>query len=318
MPPHVQLYSRSPFELPGYRAAVRRTTLVPAEGLSSRLGVDLFLASETDQHTGSFKFRAAYRVAAAVPHRRLITASSGNFGQALAYACRLLGKGCTVVMPDNSAQVKVEGVRRHGATVDLIATSRVSRAARVAELAAADPKAYIASPYDDPLVIHGNSSLGEELAASGRTFDVVIVPIGGGGLASGVVTGLRRAGSAVPVLGAEPLAGNDAARSLQAGALLANEQEPQTMADGARTVSLGQHNWALLQHGLLGITEVAEAEIGHAVRLLRDAGIRAEPTGAVALGALLTETDRFRGARVCAIVSGGNVDEAVYAGILCG
>src|SRR5687768_7206853 len=102
------------------RDVVRPTTLIEAPRLSKKLGVDLVIASETFQHTGSFKFRAAYNVAAQVPQQRIIAASSGNFGQAMAYACQLLGKSCIVVMPTTSAQVKMEAVREYGGLVDLI------------------------------------------------------------------------------------------------------------------------------------------------------------------------------------------------------
>src|SRR5205085_1509031 len=155
--------------------------------------LDLTIASETFQHTGSFKFRAAYNLALNIEQDEVLTASSGNFGQALAYACKLLEKKCTVVMPVTSAQVKIDAVRRYGATVDLIDTKKVGRNERVGQLAHEMPNAYFASAYDDQLVIDGNASLGDELAT--RNFDVVIMPIGGGGLISGIITGLQRQGS---------------------------------------------------------------------------------------------------------------------------
>ncbi|MDB5101876.1 MAG: pyridoxal-5-phosphate-dependent protein beta subunit [Cyanobacteria bacterium RYN_339] len=290
---------------------VLATTLLRPAGLARALGLDVVIASETGQHTGSFKFRAAYNLASSVPNAHVITASSGNFGQALAYACKLLGKRCTVVMPTTSAKVKIAAVRGHGATVELVDTTVVPRAVRVAELAAQDPAAYVASAYDDPYVIAGNASLGRELAAEG--FDVVVAPVGGGGLTAGIIVGLREAGASTSVVGAEPLLANDAARSLAAGYVVANEQEPGTMADGARTVSLGKHNWEVLKTGLAGIVEVPEEAIARGVRLLREhTGLRVEPTGALAIAALLVDPDRFAGARVCAVASGGNVDDEVY------
>src|SRR3989442_14327969 len=121
---------------------VRKTTIVRAPRLARRLGVDLTIATETFQHTGSFKFRAAYNLASKVDQRKIITASSGNFGQAMAYACSLLGKSCIIAMPSTSAQVKIEAVREYGGNVDLIDVRVTSRAARVAELAAENPDAY--------------------------------------------------------------------------------------------------------------------------------------------------------------------------------
>jgi threonine dehydratase len=275
------------------------------------------LASETFQWTGSFKFRAAYHLARHVPQDEIITASSGNFGQAIAYACKLLGKKCTVVMPDNSVSVKVEAVRAYGATVDLVATRDVRREVRVAQLAEASPGAYVASAFDDPFVIAGNASLGHELAA--HDFDVVVTPMGGGGLASGLIVGLKEAGSRTEVFGAEPLIANDAARSFREGHIVANDQEPQTIADGARTRSLGKHNWAILNGAIAGVVEVPEEKIIEGVRVLFSlVNLKAEPTGAVATGALLTDPGSFRGKRVCAIVSGGNADPVLYRRILAG
>lgn len=297
---------------------VRPTTLLDAPRLRRHLGAAITLATETFQRTGSFKFRAAYNFAVQVPNPHIITASSGNFGQAMAYACQLLGKACTVVMPDTSAQVKIEAVREFGGTVDLIRVEDIGRAQRVSQLAEQFPDACVASAYDHPLIIAGNSSLGLELAKLDPC-DVILAPIGGGGLASGIITGLRHVRSPVSVLGAEPLLANDAARSFRAGELLKNETEPQTIADGTRTLSLGQHNWNILRTGLEDIIEVPEEAIREATRLLFTlANLKAEPTGALSLAALLTQPERFRDRSVCCVVSGGNVDPAVYRDILAG
>ena len=298
---------------------IRKTTIIDAPRLSKRLGVELTIATETFQHTGSFKFRAAYNLVSKVTQRKIITASSGNFGQAIAYACSLLGKTCTIVMPATSAQVKIDAVREYGGVVDLIDVKEKSRAGRVAELATNNPDAYIASAFDDPLVIEGNASLGVELAALAREFDFVVAPVGGGGLTSGIITGLRQAGNNAKVVGAEPLMANDAARSLRAGHIVENQTEPQTIADGARTVSVGQHNWAILKNELARIVEVPEENIKEGLRLLFGlANLKTEPTGALAIGALLTEEDFFRDSRVCCVISGGNVDPEVYGVILSG
>ena len=299
--------------------AIRPTTFIESEKLKTFLGIDFTIVSETFQHTGSFKFRAAYNLAANVPNDEILTASSGNFGQALAYACQLLNKKCTVVMPETSARVKIEAVKNYGATVDLIDTRAVGRSARVAQLAAEMPNAYVASAYDDLFVIEGNSTLGDEIAGYKKVFDVVIVPIGGGGLISGVSKALCRNGYQASVVGAEPLLGTDAARSLAAGKIIVNEIEPATIADGARTVSLGVHNWAIIEKGVAEIVEVSEEKIAEAIRLYFDlANLKCEPTGALSLGAILENAEKFKGKSVCAIVSGGNVDAEVYRRNLAG
>lgn len=291
--------------------AIRPTTFIVSSKLNDALRLDVTIATETFQHTGSFKFRAAYNLAVNVEQDEILTASSGNFGQALAYACKLVGKRCTVVMPETSAQVKIDAVRGFGATVDLIDTKLIGRNERVAELAERMPDAYHASAYDDEFVIAGNSTLGDELA--GRGFDAVMVPVGGGGLISGVITGLCRNGSTAEVIGAEPLLGNDATRSFREGRLIPNETEPSTLADGARTISLGKLNWPIIRDGVKDMVEVSDERIAEAVRMYYGlANLKCEPTGALTLGAVLEDPERFEGKRLCLVVSGGNVDPAVY------
>ena len=297
----------------------RPTTIIDAPRLGKRLGVNLFLASESFQHTGSFKFRAAYNLASKVTNSLVITASSGNFGQALAYACSLLGKSSIIVMPTTSASVKVQAVREYGGQVEFVDLREKSRTERVRELACQHPDAYVASAYDDRLVIEGNSSLGSELAALNRPLGFVVAPVGGGGLTSGIIAGIRRSGKPIQVVGAEPAVANDAARSLRAGHIVRNDAEPQTIADGARTLSLGEHNWTILSNGLAGIIEVPEENIAEATRLLFTlANLKAEPTGALGVAALLTRPETFQDRAICCVVSGGNVDLAVYGAILTG
>ncbi len=294
---------------------IRPTTFIRSAKLRDQLELDLTIASETFQHTGSFKFRAAYNLALNVENDTIITASSGNFGQALAYACKLLGKKAVIVMPDTSAKVKIDAIRGYGAQLDLIDTNRIGRNERVEQLAAEMPNAYRASAYDDRFVIDGNATLGDELAEHG--FDAVLVPVGGGGLISGVVTGLKRKESTAEVYGCEPLLANDAARSFRAGEVVANEKEPQTIADGARTISLGDLNWPIIQSGVKDIIEVSDENIAEALRLyFLLANLKCEPTGAVSLGALLENKERFTGKKVCLIVSGGNVDPEIYNKLL--
>lgn len=290
------------------------TTIVRVPRLSDRLGLDVTVVSETFQETGSFKFRAAWNVVNEVEQELLVTASSGNFGQALARACQLAGKRAVVVMPSGVPGIKRQAVVDYGAEADIFDPTENSRAGRLAEVAAAHPDGYVASPYDDPLIIAGNASLGREIARRLPECDAVVVPVGGGGLASGILTGLREEGSRAAVWGAEPLLANDAARSLRSGRIEHTEGEPPTLADGARTPSLGEHNWAILEDGLAGIVEVPEDAIVDGLRrLFLDANLKAEPTGALGVGALLTEPHRFRDQRVAVVVSGGNVDPDLYA-----
>ena len=295
--------------------AIRPTTFIESSKLRDHFGLDITIATETFQHTGSFKFRAAYNVALNVPNDEIIGVSSGNFGQALAYACKLTDKQCTVVMPENSAKVKVDAVRSFGAIADLIDVNKISRAERVKQLSSERPDAYIASAYDDKHVIDGNSTLGDELAV--KDFDAVIIPVGGGGLISGTIQSFKRNGKKALVYGAEPLMANDAARSLREGYLVANESEPQTIADGTRTLSLGNLNWPIIKEGVEDIIEVSEDRIIECVRLYFSlTNLKVEPTAALSLGAVLEKPELFNDKRICVVVSGGNVDPAMYREML--
>ena len=300
------------------RSEIVPTTFVEPERLSRALDMvpGLLLVSEAFQRTGSFKYRAALAAALESKSSHLLTASSGNFGAALAVAAAKTGKRCTVVMPAGSSQVKIAAVRNAGADVDLIDTARLTRAQRVAELHRQHPEAEVISPYDDARVIAGNSSLGAELFGK-ELPECVVVPVGGGGLSSGLVVARDLLARSCEVIGAEPLLANDAARSIRSGQLCSNEREPSTWCDGARTLSLGKLNFAVLRRGLSEIVEVEEAKIALAVRLLFQlANLKAEPTGALSLGAVLQSPQRFAGRRVACIISGGNVDSALYAQLL--
>jgi len=279
-------------------------------------GCEITIATETFQHTGSFKFRAAYNLLSSLPKQQIVTASSGNYGQAVAYACQLLGKTCTIVMPSTSAQVKIDAVESYGGVVDLIDVHTISRNARVEELLDAQPGAFWAHPYDDYRVVAGNSTLGMEILRA-ADFDIIVAPVGGGGLSSGQVLARDRRASTTEIIGAEPHAGNDAARSLRNGMLLFNESEPDTIADGARTLGLGELNWEILRRGIADIIEVTDETTADALRYyFGSMNLKTEPTGALSLGAILTRPERFQGKRVCCIVSGGNVDPKLFASLV--
>ncbi|MGH9706909.1 MAG: pyridoxal-phosphate dependent enzyme, partial [Candidatus Acidiferrales bacterium] len=142
-------------------------------------------------------------------------------------------------------------------------------------------------------------------------------PIGGGGLTSGIIAGLRQSGASTPVIAAEPLIANDAARSLREGRIVSLDTEPPTIADGARVLSVGKHNWKILQHGLADVIEVPEDKIVEGVRLLfLRANLKVEPTAALGIAAILTQPERFQGQTVCCVISGGNVDPASYAKLI--
>jgi threonine dehydratase len=301
---------------------IRPTTFISSLRLNQAVGTQVLIASETFQHSGNFKFRAAWYLVTHVPQKHLLTASSGNFGQALAMACQTVQKKCTVVMPSTAALVKVQAVREFGGYVEFSNGAPVSIADRIAQLTTRYPQAYVADSAEDKLVIEGNSTLGVELAQKARDFDVVVVPIGGGGLAAGIITGLRSKHASIRVIGAEPLLANDAARSFRAGRLIRDSCDCEatakcfTIAEGARG-HLGVRTWEIIKDGLSDIIEVPEAEIRQAVRLLFHlANLKVEPTGALAVAAVLTTMHEFRNCRVCCVVTGGNVDPEVYCSMV--
>lgn len=275
------------------------TTILELPGLG-------LIAHELLQHTGSFKARGALAAVRFSTARHLCTASSGNFGAALAWAAAREGRACTVVMPDRSVQKKIDAVRRFGATVELIDTTRVSRLDRLREVAAALDDAEAISPYDDDRVILGNATLGLELLTARPDLDVILVPVGGGGLASGLCVARDELGRPTRIVGCEPLLGNDGARSLAAGRIVANDREPATICDGARTLALGARNFAILQRGLEAILEVDDDAVRGAMATLDAARLAAEPTGALAIAALQQNAARFAGQRVACVLSGGN------------
>jgi threonine dehydratase len=291
---------------------LKPTTWLQSPELDRALGLPVRIASETQQHTGSFKYRAALAVAMYLPSEHLLAASSGNFGAALARACAEHGKRCTIVMPERSSKMKIDSVRKHGANVDLIDTARVSRLERVRQLEA-ETGATVVSAYDDPWVIAGNATLGREIFTAAADADCVVVPVGGGGLSSGIIKARDAMRSIARVVGAEPKLANDAARSLRAGVLVKDTREADTICDGARTLALGQRNFAILRHGMGAIVEVDDATVARAMKLLRDTlKLRVEPTGALAVAAVLAQPDEFAGKKLVCVVSGGNVDDALY------
>lgn len=301
---------------------VKPTTFQSTFLLDRALGAKVTLASETLQITGSFKFRAAYNLLASVPNDEVITASSGNFGQAVAYACMLLNKRCTVIMPSTSSKSKQAAIRAYGGTVDIADMAVTTRLQRAAEVLTDHPGAFFAPPYDHYRVVAGNSTLGKEIfehlhREGEERLDAIVCPIGGGGLISGIIVARDILAPDVEIIGAEPLLGNDAARSLREGRLESLDQEPATMADGTRTLSVGNLNWEIISHGMQRIIEVPEDMIAEGLRTLYAcANLKVEPTGALSAGALLTRPEIFAGKRICCIISGGNVDIETYARVL--
>ncbi|MFL1381753.1 MULTISPECIES: threonine ammonia-lyase [unclassified Nocardiopsis] len=286
-------------------------------------GPPFLVKPESLQPTGAFKLRGATNAVALLnPTQRasgVITHSSGNHGQALAYAAARLGVPCTVVVPDNAPKVKVDRMRDRGARVVLVPPERrveVAEEISRAELLALVP------PFDDPTVIAGQGTVGLEILEQSPEVTTIVVPVGGGGLASGVATAAwtvhpRR----VRVIGVEPELAADAAESLERGRRVAWEPERthRTMADGVR-VCLSDLTFEHLRHRLDRIVTVTEDEIARAVaHLALGARVVAEPSGALAAAAILAgrvPTEPGRPEATVAVVSGGNVDPDLFSRII--
>jgi threonine dehydratase len=275
----------------------------------------LHVKPECLQPTGAFKLRGAVNAVASLPSAAreagVITHSSGNHGQALAYAARDAGIPCVVVMPDISVPVKIEAVRLLGAELVLVPVAE--RAARTAELASARGLT-IVPPYDHPHIIAGQGTVGLEIMTDAPSPAAVLVPVGGGGLASGVATAVKALSPSTPVIGVEPSLAADAAESLAAGRLITwpVAETSRTVADGLRT-ALSELTFAHLAARLDGIVTVSEEEILSTVgSLAREYRIVAEPSGAVAPAAWLHHAPAVRerfdlgDGPVVAVVSGGN------------
>ncbi|OLE29377.1 MAG: threonine dehydratase [Actinobacteria bacterium 13_1_20CM_3_71_11] len=291
-----------------------RTPLLP-------FGDELWLKPENLQPVGAFKIRGATHALTRLPDetRRagVITHSSGNHGQALAYAGRLLGTPVVVVMPDNAPPVKIEATRRFGAEVVLVPAA--DRERRTHALAA-ERGLRIVPPYDHPDIIAGQGTVGLEIVADLPDVATVLVPVGGGGLASGVATAVTALAPGAAVIGVEPALAADAADSLAAGELRTwtTDERYRTVADGLRT-PLSELTFAHLRARLDRIVTVTEEQILDTVPLLaRAARIVAEPSGAVAVAAYLHRRHELPAGRTVAVVTGGNIDPALLARLLSG
>ena len=285
-----------------------------------------FLKAESLQPIGAFKIRGAYVAVASLPdeqrRRGVITYSSGNHGQGVARAARLLHVPAVVVMPSNAPAVKAARVAADRAEVVVVGPSSDERQRKAEELAAQRGLAII-PPFDDDRIIAGQGTVGLEIAEDLPDVAAVLVPIGGGGLASGLAVAIRALRPSARIVGVEPELGADARDSLRAGRIVRwpSDEVSRTIADGTRTTALGERTFAHLAALLDNIVTVTEAEIAAAVRLIaEESRLVAEPSGAVATAAL-----RFRaresgvagiGGPVVAVVSGGNVDPQQYRELL--
>jgi threonine dehydratase len=281
-----------------------------------------FLKAESLQPIGAFKIRGAYvAVASLAPAERargVITYSSGNHAQGVARAARLFGCPAVIVMPSDAPALKKARVEADGAEVVVVGTSSEERQA-VAERIAAERGLAIIPPYDDDRIIAGQGTVGLEIAEDLPDVAAVLVPIGGGGLASGVCVAIRALVPGARLIGVEPELAADAQQSLREGRIVrwSAADVSRTVADGTRTTAIGRRNFAHLTRLMDDVVTVSECEIAAAVRLAaEESRLVAEPSGALTVAALAFRSadaglDRLTGP-IVAVVSGGNVDPDRY------
>ncbi|WP_043098415.1 threonine ammonia-lyase [Kallotenue papyrolyticum] len=311
-------HARLPVTLDDIRAAaariapyVHRTPLLESATLKRMTGADLRLKAEHLQRSGSFKLRGALNKLLTLSEeqrcRGVVAFSSGNHAQGVALAARLTGTRATIVMPADAPRVKLEATRGYGAEIVLYDRQREDREA-IARRIAAEREAVIVPPFDDPLIIAGQGTIGLEVAEDWPEIEIALVPVGGGGLISGIAIALKALRPEVRVIGVEPAVADDARQSLERGHIVRIPQ-PQTIADGVATQAIGRYPFAIMRRLVERIVTVSEAEILQALELILTRTKQVvEPTGALTTAAALSACLDLRDRKVMSLLCGGNLD----------
>ena len=284
---------------------------------------DLWLKPESFQPIGSFKLRGAYNKIVSLTEqerqRGVISYSSGNHAQGVAYAARALGVKSVIVMPRNAPRIKVDSTSALGAEIVMVGPASSERRQKAEELAAEHGYA-IVPPYNDEQIIAGQGTAGLEILKDLPDVDLVLVPVGGGGLISGVSAAIKLSGSKARVIGVEPELANDAQQSFRKGEIveLPPDRVSSTLADGLRTQSVGPLNFEHMRQFVHDIITVTEGEIRIAMRrIIANTRIVAEPSGAVTFAAWLFHGSELpESKKAVAVVSGGNVEPQLLAQVL--
>lgn len=289
---------------------IHRTPILTSATLDALCGGQLFFKCENFQKIGAFKARGAanavFSLTDAEAARGVATHSSGNHAAALARAARLRGIPAHIVMPSNAPKAKVESVRRNGGIIIFCEPTLAAREAACAEVIA-ETGARLVHPYNDYAVMAGQGTATLELLEQAPNLDLIIAPVGGGGLLSGTAVAAKGAKPGIRVIAAEPAAADDAARSFAAGHIIPLDKTT-TIADGLRT-SLGERNFPLIQQHVDGIVTVSEESIVAAMRRIWEVlKIIIEPSCAVPYAAIMEKKIDVTGQRVGLILTGGNVD----------
>ena len=292
------------------RPHIRHTPLLRAEKIEKAVGCQLYLKPETLQITGAFKIRGALNKALSLPREAiangLIATSSGNHAQGIAYAARMLGVKAILVVPVTTPRIKIENTKALGAEVILFDGDTAARWKRVCEIAEENKYAAVHG-FEDPLVMAGQGTIGCEILEDLEDVDTVIVPLGGGGLLSGIATAIKETKPSVRVIGAEPAL---TPKYFQSRINKERTSLPlkNTIADGVRISVPGQNPFPIIEKYVDEIVLVEDEHIVAGMRVLaRDAKLIAEPAASIGVGALLAGAVKVRpDEKVCAVLSGGN------------
>ena len=293
------------------QGVAHHTPVATSATLDARLGARVFLKCENLQRMGAFKFRGAYHFISrlAEPERRrgLVAFSSGNHAQAVALVARLFDARATIVMPSTAPRPKLEATRAYGAEVVFHDRAGEDRRA-LAERLARERGLTLVPPFDHPDILTGQGTAAWELIEETGPLDLLLAPLGGGGLLSGSALAAKHLSPQCRVIGVEPRAGDDGVRSFREGRLVSIDVG-ETIADGARTPSLGALTFELIRRSVDGVIAVDDAALVRAMRFVWERmKLIVEPTGVLGLAALLEGAVPARGLRVGVILSGGNVD----------
>lgn len=293
-----------------------RTPVFTSRTLDERAGARVFLKAESLQRSGAFKFRGAYNAIAALPDeqrlRGVAAFSSGNHAQAVALAAELLGTRAVIVMPEDAPPTKLDATRGYGAEVVMYDRYTQDREAVGAELAEQRGLALV-PPFDHPDVVAGQGTAALELLEDVPTLDLLLTPVGGGGLIAGCATAAKGVRAAIRVVGVEPEAGDDVRRSLLQGKRVRIDV-PQTIADGLQTTSPGAVPFEIIQRLVDEIVTVADEELVQAMTLLFERlKLVVEPSGAAGVAALLARRVDAQDLSVGIVLSGGNIGVARFS-----
>jgi len=297
----------------------RRTPVDTSRTLDGMVGAGVYLKAESFQRGGAFKFRGAYNAISSLTPDALVqgvcTASSGNHAQAVAIAASLCGTRATILMPSDAPALKRAATESHGAEVIEFDRYAVDREQLLAALAR-ERGLIVVHPYDNPAVMAGQGTVALELLEQAGELDAVIVPVGGGGLISGCATVVKALTPGCRVIGVEPLASDDVARSLASGRR-ERVTVGRTIADGQQAPTPGELAWPVIRALVDEVVTVSDAEIVAAMRFCFErCKLVVEPSGACALAALLAGRIEVSGLRVGVVLSGGNIGAEGFAALL--